>query len=192
MGKGQGTSRLKPGGRSRDRSWAGLAAIPKAPDYERLDWTRFSLWKTHGTAYDATGRRLDYTEQSKEVLKEQAGQAFSAAADIAGKAQEAAAAKGSEVWEGAKEKMREVQGVVGNSVADTTSKLKSSGEALLNDIRAKQHDVRDEIQEVATAAMDKVRDDDTRNALLLGVAGAAIAAALGIACQKRISETLTD
>ena len=74
----------------------------------------FSLWKTQPrTAYDATGRRLDYTEQSKEVLKEQAGQAFSAAADIAGKAQEAAAAKGSEVWEGAKEKMREVQGVVG-------------------------------------------------------------------------------
>ena len=153
----------------------------------------FSLWKTQPrTAYDATGRRLDYTEQSKEVLKEQAGQAFSAAADIAGKAQEAAAAKGSEVWEGAKEKMREVQGVVGGSVADTTSKLKSSGEALLNDIRAKQHDVRDEIQEVATAAMDKVRDDDTRNSLLLGVAGVAIAAALGIACQKRISETLTD
>ena len=88
--------------------------------------------------------------------------------------------------------MREVQGIVGGSVADTTSKLKSSGEALLNDIRAKQHYVRDEIQEVATAAMDKVRDDDTRNALLLGAAGVAIAAALGIACQKRISETLTD
>jgi ElaB/YqjD/DUF883 family membrane-anchored ribosome-binding protein len=193
LGKDQGTSRLKPGGRSRDRSWAGLAAIPKAPDFERVDWTRaFQLVE------DATENRLrrhwrlDYTEQSKEVLKEQAGQVFSAAADIAGKAQEAAAAKSSEVWEGAKEKMREVQGVVGGSVADTTSKLKSSGEALLNDIRAKQHDVRDEIQEVATAAMDKVRDDDTRNALLLGVAGVAIATALGIACQKRISETLTD
>jgi hypothetical protein len=36
----EGASRLKPGGRSRDRSWAGLAAIPKAPDYQRLDWTR--------------------------------------------------------------------------------------------------------------------------------------------------------
>ena len=157
-----------------------------------LAWRLFQKPPITSALIGPTGRRLDYTEQSKEVLKEQAGQAFSAAADIAGKAQEAAAAKGSEVWEGAKEKMREVQGVVGDSVADTTSKLKSSGEALLNDIRAKQHDVRDEIQEVATAAMDKVRDDDTRNALLLGVAGAALAAALGIACQKRISETLTD
>ena len=47
-----------------------------------------------------------------------------------------------------------MEGRVGGSVADTTSKLKSSGEALLDDIRAKQHDVRDEIQELATAAMD--------------------------------------
>jgi ElaB/YqjD/DUF883 family membrane-anchored ribosome-binding protein len=130
-------------------------------------------------------------QQSKAVLKEQAGQTFSAAADIAGKAQEAAAAKGSEVWEGAKEKMREAQEALGDSVADTTSKLKSSGEALLNNIRAKQHDIQDEIEDGATAAMDKVRDEDTRNALLLGVAGVAIAAALGIACQKRISETMT-
>ena len=153
----------------------------------------FSLWKTQPrTAYDATGRRLDYTEQSKEVLKEQAGQAFSAAAEIAGKAQESAAAKGSEVWEGAKEKLREWKGEVGGSIADTTSKLKSSGESLLNDIRAKQHGLQDEIKEVSTAALDRVRDDDTRNTLLLGVAGVAIAAALGIACQKRISETLTD
>jgi hypothetical protein len=153
----------------------------------------FSLWKTQAsTAYDAAGNHLDYIEQSKEVLKKQAGQAYSAAADMAGKAQDVAAAKGSEVWEGTKEKMREVQGAVSGAVSDTTSKLKSSGEALLNEVRAKQHDVRDQVQEVATEAMDKVRDDESRNSLLLGVAGVAIAAALGIACQKRLSETLAD
>jgi hypothetical protein len=38
-------------------------------------------------------------------------------------------------------------------------------------------------------AAEKLTEDDTRNKLLLGIAGAAIAAALGIACQKRISET---
>src|SRR4030095_5030673 len=84
----------------------------------------FSLWRTQPkTAYDATGRRLDYMEQSKEVLKEQAGQAFSAAADIAGKAQEAAAAKGSEVWEGAKEKMPEGQGEGGGLGGEQNSTL---------------------------------------------------------------------
>jgi hypothetical protein len=43
------------------------------------------------------------------------------------------------------------------------------------------------IQEVATAGIEKVRDEDTRNTLLLGVAAVAIAAALSMACQKRIS-----
>jgi hypothetical protein len=153
----------------------------------------WSLWKTQPrTAYDASGRRLDYAEQSKEVLKEQAGQMFSAASDIAGKAQEAAVAKGSEVWEGAKERMQDWRENIGDSVAETASKLKTSGEALLTDIRAKRHDLRDEMQEVAAAAGDKVQDDDTRNTLLLAVAGVAIAGALGIACQKKISETLTD
>ena len=115
-----------------------MAAIPKAPDYERVDWTRaFQLVGelNQGPPTTPLARQLDYTEQSKEVLKEQAGQAFSAAAEIAGKAQESAAAKGSEVWEGAKDKLREWKGEVGGSIADTTSKLKSSGESLLNDIR---------------------------------------------------------
>ena len=58
----------------------------------------FSLWKTTPTtAYDATGKRLDYIQHSKESLKKQAGQVISAAADVAEKAQEAATAKGSEV-----------------------------------------------------------------------------------------------
>jgi hypothetical protein len=152
----------------------------------------FSLWKTEPkSSYDPTGRRLDYVQQSKESLKEQAAQAFSAASDIAGKAQEAATAKGSEVWEGAKEKMRDWQESVGDVVTDTTSKLKSSGESLWDDIRPRQHDRPDQFDNLATAA-DIVRDDDTRNQLLLGIAGVAIAAALGIACQKRLSDTLAD
>jgi hypothetical protein len=150
----------------------------------------FSLWKTQPkTAYDATGRRLDYTQQSKVVLREQAGQAFSAAANIAEKAQEAAAAKGSEVWDGAKEKMRGWKEGVSGAVADTTSKLKSSGDLLVADLQVRQQDLRDKIDSLADTATSQVRDEDTRNQLLLGMAGVAIAAALGIACQKRISET---
>ncbi|MGE5166394.1 MAG: hypothetical protein ACM3IH_20550 [Sphingobacteriales bacterium] len=153
----------------------------------------YSLWKTQPkTGYDATGRRLDYVEQSKEILKEQAGQAFSAAADVAGKAQQVATTKASEVWSNAKEKMREWQGEIGGTVSDTASRLKASGEELLNDVRVKQHDLRDEIQAVGAKATEKVQDEDTRNTALLGVAGLAIAAALGIACQKKITESLAD
>jgi hypothetical protein len=164
----------------------------------------FSLWKTTPrTAYDATGRRLDYIQHSKESLKEQAGQAFAAAANVADKAQEAATAKGTEVWESAKGKMQEWQEGAGRVVGDTTSKLKSSGESilgkvkasggdLLEDMHAKEHHLRDQMGGLAAIAAQKLRDDDTRNNLWLGIAGAAIAAALGIACQKRIAEIGTE
>ena len=160
----------------------------------------FSLWKTTPrTAYDATGRRLDYVQQSKESLKEQAGQAFAAAADVADKAQGAVTAKGMEVWESAKVKMQEWQEGAGRVVDDTTSigqsileKVKASGDDLLEDMYAKKHHLRGQINDLAGNAAEKLRDDDTRNNLLLGIAGAAIAAALGIACQKRIAEIETE
>ena len=151
----------------------------------------YSLWKTQPkTGYDATGRRLDYIEQSKEILKEQAGQVLSVATDLAGKAQEAATAKGAEVWSDAKEKMREWQGDIGGTVSDAASRLKASGEELLADVQEK--DLRKEIRAMAANAAQNVQDEDTRNTALLGVAGLAIAAALGIACQKKISETLRN
>jgi hypothetical protein len=164
----------------------------------------FSLWKTTPrTAYDATGRRLDYMQHSKESLKEQAGQACAAAADVADKTQEAVTAKGAEVWESAKGKMREWQEGADCVVGDAAAKLKSSGESvldkvrssgddLLEDMHAKEHDLRDQMGDLAASAAQKLRDDDTRNNLLLGIAGAAIAAALGIACQKRILAIGTD
>jgi hypothetical protein len=164
----------------------------------------FSLWKTTPkTAYDATGRRLDYMQHSRESLKEQAGQAFAAAADVADKAQETVTAKGAEVWESAKGKMQEWQDGAGRVVGDTTSKLKSSGESilekvkssgddLLEDMHAKERHLRDQMGDLAASATQKLQDDDARNNLLLGIAGAAIAAALGIACQKRIAEIGTE
>jgi ElaB/YqjD/DUF883 family membrane-anchored ribosome-binding protein len=148
----------------------------------------FSLWKTEAKTSPAEGTRPSYLQQSKESLREQAGDVFSAAADIASQAQETVSAKGSEVWADAKEKMREWGEEAGRTVGDTTSQLRSSGEAFLGDIRAKN--LRDQVHDVAAKAVDKVRDDDVRNNLLLGVAGVAVAAALGITCQKRFSETL--
>jgi hypothetical protein len=152
----------------------------------------FSLWKTEAKRSDEASAGPSYLQQSKQALKEQAGELVSATSQIAGQAQEAVSAKGAEVWDGAREKLRELAEGVGGTFGDASSRLKSTGEAFLGDIRHKQHDLRDQIQDVAAAAVEKVRDDDMRNKVLLGVAGAAIAAALGIACQKRISETLEN
>jgi hypothetical protein len=153
----------------------------------------FSLWKTQSkTAYDATGRRLGYVEQSKEILKEQAGEAFSKAADLVEKSQRATTAKGLEVWDSAKDKIQGWQQEFGDTISDVTSKVKAFTEDLAADIRARQHDLRDDIRRKTVDAAERIGDEDTRNTLLLGIAGVAIAAALGIACQKRISETLND
>jgi hypothetical protein len=48
------------------------------------------------------------------------------------------------------------------------------------------------LSDLAADAAQRLRDDDTRNNLMLGIAGAAITAALGIACQKRIAEIGTS
>jgi hypothetical protein len=90
------------------------------------------------------------------------------------------------------EKVREWGEEVATRLDDTTSRTKSTGQAFLDDVRAKQHDLRDQVEDVPAKTADKFRDEDTRNNLLLGVAGLAIAAALGIACQKRILGTAAD
>jgi hypothetical protein len=65
----------------------------------------YSLWKTEAKR-TVDGTRPDYLQQSKQALKEQAGEVVSAASRIAGQAQEAVAAKGAEIWDGAREKVR--------------------------------------------------------------------------------------
>jgi hypothetical protein len=147
----------------------------------------YSLWNTEPKQPgDGTP---DYLQQSRQALKEQTREALSAASRIAGQAQEAVAAKGAEIWDDAREKVREWGEEVATRLDDTTSRAKSTGQAFLDDVRAKQHDLRGQVEDVAAKAADKFRDEDTRNNLLLGLAGLTIAAALGIACQKKITDT---
>ena len=149
----------------------------------------FSLWKTHPkTAYDATGKRLGYLEQSKAVLKEQAEYGVAVAGSLAARTGEMATEKGAEAWQGAKETAKEWQEEIGRTINDATDQLRASGEDLLTEVRHKERNLTGQIQGVAAKTVEKVQDPDMRNSLLLGVAGAAIAAAVGIACQKRISE----
>jgi hypothetical protein len=147
-----------------------------------------SLWKTQPrTGYDAAGRRLGYLEQSREILKEQAGKAVSIAVDQAKKTTDAAAAKGSEAWQEAQETMREWSGGISTAVEEATSQLKTSAQDLMADVRDTQRGFGNQ---AAHSTSKKIQDPEIRNALLLGVAGAAIATAVGIACQKRFSENV--
>lgn len=149
----------------------------------------FSLWKTDAKRPDPAA---SYLQQSQQALKEQAGEFISAVSEIAGQAQDAILEKGAQAWDGATEKVQKFSDAAGKSVSDAAGKLKSTGGSFLDDARSKEHDLRNKIEDVTAAAVEKFSDDDTRNKVLLGVAGVAIAAALGIAYQKRISETMED
>jgi hypothetical protein len=149
----------------------------------------FSLWKTDAKRADPS---TSYLQQSQQALKEQASEFVSAASEIAGHAQGAIFEKGAQAWDGATEKMRKLSEGAAESLSDAGAKLKSSGTSFLDDVRHKEHDLRGKIEVVAAVAAEKVSDEDTRNKVLLGVAGVAIAAALGIAYQKRISETMEN
>jgi ElaB/YqjD/DUF883 family membrane-anchored ribosome-binding protein len=65
--------------------------------------------------------RPDYLQRSKQALKDQAAEVVSAASRIAGQAQEAAAAKGAEIWDDAREKVREWNEEVGSRLGETAS-----------------------------------------------------------------------
>lgn len=145
----------------------------------------YSLWQTD--AKPSTGD-ISYTQQSLQALKEQAGEFVSAAADIADHAQEAVSAKVSEALDATKDKIPGWADNVGGALGSASASVKSGSKA----VRRTQHDLRDQMQYVASVAIEKVRDEGTRNKLLLGVAGVAITVALGIACQKRISEMLEE
>ena len=143
----------------------------------------FSLWRTPGVPLD---KRSSFFQQSAQSLKTQ-GEEFATAAggmaaDLTAQAKGTVSAKGTETWEAAKAKVQKWN-------EDARAKAKTASDSVVDGLRRQQHDLRDEIADVTAAAKGSLRDEDTRNTVLVGIAGVAIAAALGIACQKRISES---
>jgi hypothetical protein len=108
------------------------------------------------------------------------------AADLTAQAKGTA---GAEAWEAAKAKVQQWNEDAGARLDDARAKAKTASDSVVDGLRRKQHDLRDEIADMTAAAKESLSDEDTRNTVLVGIAGVAIAAALGIACHKRISES---
>jgi hypothetical protein len=150
----------------------------------------FSLWRTSGVPID---KRSSFLQQSAQSLKTQgedlATAAGGAAADLAAQAKGTVSAKGTEAWEAAKAKVQEWNEQASARLDEARLKVKAASDSVVDGLRRQQHDLRDEIADMTAATKESLRDEDTRNTVLVGIAGVAIAAALGIACQKRISES---
>lgn len=147
----------------------------------------FSLLRTPAKPLDP---RTSFLRQSARSLKGQGEELASAIGETATRAKDNIAAKSAETWDSTKDKIQEWTEQAGEQLVETSSKAKSAGEAISESARRQQHDLRDEIADVATAAKETLRDEDTRNVVLIGIAGLAVAAALGIAAQKRIVEPI--
>ena len=150
----------------------------------------FSLWRTPEAPLD---KRSSFLQQSAQSLKTQ-GEEFATAAggmaaDLTAQAKGTISTKGVEAWEAAKAKVEEWNENAGARLNDARAKAKTASDSVVDGLRRQQHDLRDDIVDMTAAAKESLRDEDTRNTVLVGIAGVAIAAALGIACQKRISES---
>jgi len=144
-----------------------------------------SLLRTSAPPLDP---RTSFLRQSARSLKGQSEELASAIGETTARTKDSIAEKSAETWDSTKDKIQEWTEQAGEQLMETRSKAKSAGEAVLDSARRQQHDLRDEIADVATAAGETLRDQDTRNIVLIGIAGLAVAAALGIAAQKRMVE----
>ena len=147
----------------------------------------FSLWRTPGVPLD---KRASFLQQSAQSLKTQgedlATAAGGMASDLASQAKETVSTKGTEAWETAKAKVQEWNEQAGAHLDDARLKAKTASDSIVDGLRRQHHDLRDEVADMTAAAKKSFGNEDTRNTMLVGIAGVAIAAALGIACQKRI------
>ena len=164
----------------------------------------FSLLRTNASR-PQNGYHPDYLETGKRRLKEQGAELVSKVTDFAGGAKETVSAKAADLADQTKGKVQQWTEGVGEAVGDLGSRVQAKADQISEAARRTSHDLQDQLKagaaqtysrademvdDAMAAGRNMVADDDTRNSLLLGVAGAAIAVAVGIACQKRITENI--
>jgi hypothetical protein len=150
----------------------------------------YSLLRTHGSPVPE-GRFL---QQAKARLGEQASDLGETAASMATDAAAAAADRVGEIAENAKDSVRALADDARATVADASATVRMKAETATESARRLVHDARDGIGNAAQTVRDVTdvaRDmtpappRDARDKILLGVAGLAVAAALGVSLQKR-------
>jgi hypothetical protein len=155
----------------------------------------FSLWRT-AASRPVGSYRPDYLETGKQRLKEQAGEALSKVKDMAVQGQDAISAKTAELKGAGTDTVQRWAADIPEAAADDVeASLKKDAPSIapstdeLGEFTRKASDMATEAFDSSVAATKAVlRDPESRDKLLLGVAGLAVAAAFGIACQKRLSE----
>jgi hypothetical protein len=154
----------------------------------------FSLWRTNAS-HPVGSYRPDYLESGKQRLKEQAGEALSKVKSLAIQGQDVVSAKTADLTGAARDTVQRWATDVREAAEDGTSLTNNAPSIApsaedVGDFTQKASDMAGEVFDSSVAATRAMlRDPESRDKVLLGVAGLAVAAALGIACQKRLSES---
>lgn len=146
----------------------------------------FSLWRTKAS-HPIGSYQPDYLEVGKQRLREQAGEALAKAKDIAMQGQDLVSEKTADLTGAAKNSVERWSADIREAAQEVGTSLKTDAPSIVpsgHDVGAS--DLAD--QAFDAAARGALRDPNSRDSLLLGIAGLAVAAALGIACQKRLTE----
>lgn len=143
----------------------------------------FSLLRTNASA-PRDGRQTDYVRQGKERLVEQIGELGSSASSLAADVGATVKERTGELFDSAKEEISRLAGEASDYVADVTGSVKAEVSAGA----AKTKETAERVYDKVKAAADAGYHAESRDKVLLGVAGLAMAAAVGVACQRRIAE----
>jgi len=150
----------------------------------------FSLWRT-APLPRIEGEEVDYISQATERLREQAGDVADSVKEHAKEMAGAVMDHASEYAEATKDKVQHLSGQAGSELKDRfVSAAHQASEALedAGDFAARVPPIAQEMLNGASSAVRRsLRHDDSRDQILLGVAGLAVAAALGMAYQRRDS-----
>lgn len=171
----------------------------------------YSLFRTSRAQYSPT-ETADYLAHAKTrlgeqavefagTIKERAVEMGEAAAGKAGEFASDAIDRASAMGESAKSKVSELVGSVKESAQQWTAGAQSSGRQISAEVTDAMVNASATVDEMRRTAGDFAQrtvartgavaeDPEARDKLLLGAAGFAVIAALGIACQRRLNETV--
>lgn len=162
----------------------------------------YSLFRTSPTPFNSTERR-DYLTQAKtrlgeqatdfaETVKERAVEMGAATAEKAGELVSNVRDRASAMGETATDKAAEIAGSVKETAQQWSTQVRSSARQIGAEVSS---DAAQTLSRVGAAADEwaipvqrTMEDPEARDKFLLGAAGVAVIAALGIACQRRLRE----
>jgi hypothetical protein len=162
----------------------------------------YSLLRTPATRR-SNGSARDYFEDGSARLKEQVSEFASSAGEMASDVGDKMAAKSGELLEDTVQTVREWSHDARDRVAAVGSTVRQQTRSLKSEVGDSVEGIADHVAGVATNAAETTRrviedvvsdgqkalqDTETRNQILLGAAGLAVAAALGMALQKKLEE----